>query len=73
MLKYSSDNLKIFTGKWTIFTILKIKLDDLLFEKVFVFSHKKICTLAGCLIQLLGGSAEGYSFFVLYADYLEKN
>ena len=29
------------TGKWTIFTILKIKFDDLLFEKKIVFDHKK--------------------------------
>ena len=39
-------------GKWTIFTILKIKFDDLLFEKSVVFGHKN--TLVGYLVNFWG-------------------
>ncbi|WP_204625962.1 hypothetical protein, partial [Haemophilus haemolyticus] len=35
----------------TIFTILKIKFDDLLLEKKIVFGHKKICTLVSWLFS----------------------
>lgn len=41
MSQCSGGKLKMFTSKWTIFTILRIKFDDLLFEKKIVFGHKK--------------------------------
>ena len=41
MSQCSAGKLKMPAGKSTIFTILKIKLDDLLLEKKIVFGHKK--------------------------------
>ncbi len=41
MSQCSAGKLKMPAGESTIFTILKIKLDDLLFEKKIVFAHKK--------------------------------